>query len=771
MFSESNERLIKRRHESGKSDKVPEGQEQAEKLRGDVEAQHGGANASGAQHDRPAHGQDGGFLATSPFGQFCDHAAGVLLGNSRSVTFIMALINSTIQILIYVFSLSTIINNYDPELHKNNYPQYLMHHLGYFNYMVFHCLFTGVMSWAVLHLCLYICRSFFRLCTNALLSSPEVPASVRSVVKGCGRYPISLCVSVFVLAVVEIILLALYVLECRLLVDMSVHLIDLDLVEILGIKQVLERQRELGAGLDPEHWPYIKLVVALLLLGQAACFFLARLILRKLTRQKLRKFFLCVGLVIMVTGLLVVFQTAFIYEDVEHYRGQLPFNYIDPNPIDRLIPIIPRTNTAVPPVPGAGYPLMGEELAATVRRKKNVIIISVESMRHDDATHIRSPHLMKYVEDNKCISPQVHAGSGHVSEMGQFALIYGLHAYHYHSFAVGHIPSYAYKVLKQNGYVIGGAVATSAWNYPNRNLYNNFDEFDSMNDNYAMLEKAQEFIDRRKEDKKPFLFFMHVHKRPVPDPLPADYHQRDPEGDTREFSNRIIRQKDEDRHRALEMLRAAGMVDGKSIVFFISDHGNMEGEHGEKGHGQRESSWWNEKALLPSFICLPGEDMDQYQRPALGSHVDYVPTFMDYLDLNPPIDPKAYSNGKSLLIKKDQPDWTADRMVAFSARYFPEKNKVNAVGTTEFKFWFRVARFDPATRHMEFVPIKATRWDDESLCLPPELRAEWARVLQDVAAGREIAEGRCKMKQFYALSENYRREMFHFLDVDQAAYE
>jgi hypothetical protein len=58
------------------------------------------------------------------------------------------------------------------------------------------------------------------------------------VVKACERYPISLCVSVFVLAVVEIILLALYVLECRLLVDMSVHLIDLDLVEILGIKQV-----------------------------------------------------------------------------------------------------------------------------------------------------------------------------------------------------------------------------------------------------------------------------------------------------------------------------------------------------------------------------------------------------------------------------------------------------------------------------------------------------------------------------------------------------
>ncbi len=38
---------------------------------------------------------------------------------------------------------------------------------------------------------------------------------------------------------------------------------------------------------------------------------------------------------------------------------------------------------------------------------------------------------------------------------------------------------------------------------------------------------------------------------------------------------------------------------------------------------------------------------------------------MDYLDLNPPIDPKAYSDGKSLLIKKDQPDWTADRYSSF----------------------------------------------------------------------------------------------------------
>jgi membrane-anchored protein YejM (alkaline phosphatase superfamily) len=65
-----------------------------------------------------------------------------------------------------------------------------------------------------------------------------------------------------------------------------------------------------------------------------------------------------------------------------------------------LIPTLPRTNDgAFPPLPGAGYPLVDEQqIEATVRLKKNVIIYTAESMRHDDATHIRSPHLMKFVE-------------------------------------------------------------------------------------------------------------------------------------------------------------------------------------------------------------------------------------------------------------------------------------------------------------------------------------------------------------------------------------
>lgn len=91
---------------------VVEGDEQVERARGDVEAQHN----NGAAPDVTA-------PADSAVWQFCDRVAGILLANARSITFVMAMINSIIQILIYGFSLSTIINNYSPELHHNNYPQ------------------------------------------------------------------------------------------------------------------------------------------------------------------------------------------------------------------------------------------------------------------------------------------------------------------------------------------------------------------------------------------------------------------------------------------------------------------------------------------------------------------------------------------------------------------------------------------------------------------------------------------------------------------------
>jgi len=78
--------------------------------------------------------------------------------------------------------------------------------------------------------------------------------------------------------------------------------------------------------------------VIVTLLIQALCFLLARLVVRKLKGKNMCRLFLWVQIVMIVTGAVVVCQSAFIYEDREHYRGQLPFNFIDPNPVDRCGP-------------------------------------------------------------------------------------------------------------------------------------------------------------------------------------------------------------------------------------------------------------------------------------------------------------------------------------------------------------------------------------------------------------------------------------------------
>lgn len=64
----------------------------------------------------------------------------------------------------------------------------------------------------------------------------------------------------------------------------------------------------------------------------------------------------------------------------------------------RLIPTVPRTNVPALDV-AEGYPKINQDqLAAAVRLKKNVIIFATESMRIDDATDVRSPHLMNFVK-------------------------------------------------------------------------------------------------------------------------------------------------------------------------------------------------------------------------------------------------------------------------------------------------------------------------------------------------------------------------------------
>lgn len=85
--------------------------------------------------------------------------------------------------------------------------------------------------------------------------------------------------------------------------------------------------------------------------------------------------------------------------------------------------------------------------------------------------------------------------------------------------------------------------------------------------------------------------------------------------------NQLLKNKtllrDRDRVTAIDMFNKSGLLDD-AILFIVSDHGtctqtprlgilrmfrlgDMRGEHGEKGHGQKEGSWWNEKTSVPFY--------------------------------------------------------------------------------------------------------------------------------------------------------------------------
>lgn len=200
-------------------------------------------------------------------------------------------------------------------------------------------------------------------------------------------------------------------------------------------------------------------------------------------------------------------------------------------------------------------------------------------------------------------------------------------------------------------------------------------------ENALLMIELRKFIAKRQNDHKPFYLLLNPH------------HSR------HNWTPRLTRERmlavDEDRVWLLNELKQAGLLED-SILFITGDHGSMEGEHGEYGHWQYESTWWDEKIRLPMYVCQPAKqiqpdrDMSKLVMPALASQVDIAPTFMSLLKIQPPLPSSYYSQGSSLIIPAGASDWTLDRYIVATARYFPKKTKTALILDRESKWWIRV---------------------------------------------------------------------------------
>ncbi len=108
--------------------------------------------------------------------------------------------------------------------------------------------------------------------------------------------------------------------------------------------------------------------------------------------------------------------------------------------------------------------------------------------------------------------------------------------------------------------------------------------------------------------------------------------------------------RDADRHfgRVLEALQQHGLTDS-TVVVFMSDHGELLGEHGHNGHGP----WvWEPLARVPLLISGPGITAGR-RREGVARLIDLAPTLLDSAGL---LDrqPEAWQ-GRSLLRPHDDP--------------------------------------------------------------------------------------------------------------------
>lgn len=192
-------------------------------------------------------------------------------------------------------------------------------------------------------------------------------------------------------------------------------------------------------------------------------------------------------------------------------------------------------------------------------------------------------------------------------------------------------------LLKQAGYVSGAAVSAYVL-HSGTGLGTGFDmyddDFETRGDRPAdrverggdaTVARALEWI-RGREDRR-FFFFLHLFEPHDPYEPPEPYFSR--------YENHYdgeIAWTDEILGRFLDRLREEGLYD-KALIFFLSDHGEGLGDHGEQRHGLL---LYREVLHVPLMMKLPHGRLGGTRVTRPAQLIDVVPTVLGLLGITLP---------------------------------------------------------------------------------------------------------------------------------------
>ncbi len=327
-----------------------------------------------------------------------------------------------------------------------------------------------------------------------------------------------------------------------------------------------------------------------------------------------------------------------------------------------------------------------------LRRRPSILLILVETLRGDMLTREFMPELWALQSGPLCARSANHQASSHSTDHCVFSLLYGLHSYHYQVLGKRSVPSFPLRVLRENGYrVLGGSSAPLTHWGELSYITEQFDGFfeakgaNPVERDRDLLRWSMETLSNPSESAPFFLFVFFDsthHKYYFPPeferyrPVLAEDHslitgdEQDPDVRAR-FINRYRNSVAFADDCVGTLLRKFMQLEDRKdwIAAVTGDHGEEFWDHGLLGHAS--VSFTNERVRVPLVLCTSDEAPSQL---SLTSHVDIMPTFLDYAGLEPAVDASEYSSGLSLLRVQDP-----RRMVLVTSIDFPAKNRLMAV--------------------------------------------------------------------------------------------
>lgn len=381
----------------------------------------------------------------------------------------------------------------------------------------------------------------------------------------------------------------------------------------------------------------------------------------------------------------------------------------------------------------------------TPLRRPSILLILVESLRHDADTPELMPNVARFRAEHSCVRSERHYSGAHTTEYGVFTLLYGLDGHHYGAFAEARTRSWPLAELERLGYGLHGVSASRLrdWNRAGFML-------DQLHRYQELLAQPVDAADAAMVDyiesfaaspsaEAPFVlftFFASPHAnyffppafevdRPV---LPADFDYFEDDSVLRERATEIrnryrnsVRWVDHLFGRVVDAFRKP-IEEGRVVVFLSGDHGEELWDHGKLGHAAHR--FVEARIRVPLLLCIPGGP----PTVKLSGHVDVWPTILHYVQ-GDPVDAARFSSGRSLYSP------ASERQLVVTGAGFPDKSRRLAVVTEREKLWLsrKSGAFD------RFDLVRATSSDDELLAvqkLDPKVERELARSMRQFLAVR-----------------------------------